>query len=219
MNDYTLLCCQESPHDGRVYYVKNGKRRWIPSGEHIKHYSFAWEDIKELTANQIASYALMSPLPDPTLIYDPGSLSVGSMHEFIGKQINGKGIEFGAASSPFPTALDSEVDYADLFDHNSSDSPYFNHHSYARNEYVKCRYLTGIDKMTGIPDGSLDFVIACHVIEHVSNPLLAMETAWHKLRPGGKLVLLVPHRDLTFDKARELTKLEHLILDYKRPLK
>jgi len=31
--------------------------------------------------------------------------------------------------------------------------------------------------MEGIDDGSLDFVIACHVIEHVPNPLLAIQTA------------------------------------------
>jgi 2-polyprenyl-3-methyl-5-hydroxy-6-metoxy-1,4-benzoquinol methylase len=62
-------------------------------------------------------------------------------------------------------------------------------------------------------------MVACHVIEHVRNPLLAIESVWHKLKPNGKFILLVPHMDLTFDSKRDLTTLEHIILDYKRPLK
>jgi len=34
---------------------------------------------------------------------------------------------------------------------------------------------------------------------------------------GGSLVLVVPDKDRTFDKQRELTTLEHLILDYQNP--
>ncbi|MDP4147904.1 MAG: methyltransferase domain-containing protein [Bacteroidota bacterium] len=219
MNDYQLLCCHENPHNGRVYFAKNNQRRWIPSGEHMKEYGFDWDLVKTYAAEQIASYELMSPLPHPRLEYRPGTMSVGEIREFIGNQVCGKGVEFGAASSPFPTALESQVEYADLFDHSLISSPYHNHHTYARHEYVKCKYLTGMEVMVGIPDRSLDFIIASHVIEHLRNPLQAMETAWTRLKPEGKLVLMVPHRDLTFDKNRDITSLEHIVLDYERPLK
>lgn len=217
--DYRLLCCHEPPHSGRIYFVKDNKRRWIPSGDHMTAYDFKWESVETVPASYMASFDLMAPLPHPGLEYNPSKMSVGEIHEYIGHQINGKGVEFGAASSPFPIAMGGEIEYADFYDHSLTSSPYFTNEYYAKAEYVKCSYLTSIEKMLGISPESLDFIIACHVIEHVRNPLLAMETAWNKLKAKGKLVLLVPHRDLTFDRNRELTTLEHLILDYKRPLR
>ena len=217
MTDYRLLCCNESPHNGRVYYAKDAERRWIPSGEHVKAYGFKWELVESVTVAQLAPFRLMPPLPHPTIRYLPATMTLGDMHEYIGKDLTGSGVEFGAASSPFPIAIGSTVRFADFYDHALKSSPYFSNEYYARAEYVTADLLTSMETMDGLKDGSLDFIIACHVIEHLRNPLLAMETAWKKLKPGGKLVLLVPHRDLTFDKNRELTTLEHLILDYEHP--
>jgi len=71
--------------------------------------------------------------------------------------------------------------------------------------------------MDGIPDSSVDFVIASHVIEHTKNPLRALHSAHSKLRPGGKFILTVPDKAATFDRDRELTSLSHLVLDYDEP--
>jgi SAM-dependent methyltransferase len=217
MIDYRLLVCHDAPYSGRYFFVYDNKRRWVPSGAHMNAYGLKWDILETVTKGYLATYELMAPLPHPALEYNP-SMSVSDIHDFIGNQLKGKGIEFGAASSPFPVALDSEVEYADFYDHTKESSPYYNNVYYAEREYVTAKHLTGLETMHTVGNESLDFVIACHVIEHVKNPLLAIEAAWNKLKPGGKLVLLVPHRDLTFDKNRELTTLEHLIMDYKRPL-
>lgn len=220
MPDYRLLTSPNPPHNGRVYYVVNNVRRWIPSGDHIKIFGLKWEEVVQASVEYLAGYPLSAPLAKPGIRYDE-NLSIWDMHELVGSFLKGKGIEFGAASNPFPCSIDCEVEYADNFDHSLSDSPYFKnaHYKNDNKEYVKCKFQTSMEEMVGINDGSLDFLIACHVIEHVKNPLLAIEIAWNKLKTGGKLVLLVPHRDLTFDKARDLTILDHFILDYERPLR
>lgn len=65
-----------------------------------------------------------------------------------------------------------------------------------------------------LPDGAYDAVMSSHVIEHLANPLGALD-AWRRVvRPGGHLLLVAPHRDGTFDRHRPVTTLEHLIADH-----
>jgi SAM-dependent methyltransferase len=70
-----------------------------------------------------------------------------------------------------------------------------------------------LDEMD-LPGASLDFVIACQVIEHTHSPLRVFERVYRTLRPGGRLLLVVPDTLLTFDAPREATSLDHLREDY-----
>ena len=67
-----------------------------------------------------------------------------------------------------------------------------------------------------VPVASYDFVLSSHMLEHTANPLRALAEWRRRLRPGGALVLVLPHRDGTFDHRRPLTTLQHLIEDYER---
>ena len=62
----------------------------------------------------------------------------------------------------------------------------------------------------------MDFIVACHVIEHTKNPIGAITKAYAKLRLGGSLVLVIPDKERTFDQPRPVTTLNHLIDDYRR---
>jgi SAM-dependent methyltransferase len=55
-------------------------------------------------------------------------------------------------------------------------------------------------------DDSLDFVLASHVIEHFPDPIRALEE-WVRVARR-YVVVVVPHRDRTFDRGRELTPVE-----------
>jgi SAM-dependent methyltransferase len=55
-------------------------------------------------------------------------------------------------------------------------------------------------------DGSVDFVFASHVIEHFPDPIRALKE-WSRVARKYVLVI-VPHRDRTFDKDRDLTSVE-----------
>ena len=68
----------------------------------------------------------------------------------------------------------------------------------------------------GIPDGQYDFVCASDVLEHIANPIKALLEWIRILRPGGLLLIIVPFKNVTFDHKRNITSLEHLILDYRQ---
>lgn len=65
-----------------------------------------------------------------------------------------------------------------------------------------------------IDAGAYDFVLSSHVIEHLANPLRGLREWGRVLREGGVLVLIVPHKDATFDHHRPVTKLEHILDDF-----
>ncbi|MBJ7521864.1 MAG: methyltransferase domain-containing protein [Solirubrobacteraceae bacterium] len=58
-------------------------------------------------------------------------------------------------------------------------------------------------------DDAYDFVLASHVLEHIPDPIAALED-W--LRVARRWVVVVlPHRDRTFDRDRELTPVGELL--------
>jgi SAM-dependent methyltransferase len=67
-----------------------------------------------------------------------------------------------------------------------------------------------------IPSGAYDFCLSSHAIEHMANPLRCLQEWLRVTKEGGSLVLVVPHRDGTFDRRRPITSLAHLVEDYQR---
>jgi len=54
-----------------------------------------------------------------------------------------------------------------------------------------------------LPPESFATVYASHILEHLAAPLQAIDNWWRLLKPGGRLILLVPHRDL-YEKKKTL---------------
>jgi len=75
------------------------------------------------------------------------------------------------------------------------------------------RLITEAGRLDGVPDNAYDALLASHVLEHLANPLGALAEWRRVVRPGGHLLLIVPHRDGTFDHRRLATSLEHLQAD------
>lgn len=76
------------------------------------------------------------------------------------------------------------------------------------------QYIVEATAMECIPSASYDFVLSSHVLEHTANPILAL-TEWVRLlKDQGTLVLLLPHKDGTFDHRRPVTTIQHLIADF-----
>lgn len=65
-----------------------------------------------------------------------------------------------------------------------------------------------------ISDSSYNFILSSHCIEHIANPVKALFEWVRVLKQDGLLVLVVPHKEGTFDHRRPVTSLEHLIQDF-----
>jgi SAM-dependent methyltransferase len=67
-----------------------------------------------------------------------------------------------------------------------------------------------------VPDRKYDFVLSCHVLEHMANPLQAIQEWIRVLVPGGSILLILPRKEATFDHRRPVTSMAHLLEDYTR---
>lgn len=76
------------------------------------------------------------------------------------------------------------------------------------------QYVVEATAMGRFPSGAYDFVLSSHVLEHTANPILALSEWMRLLKEQGTLVLLLPHKDRTFDHRRPVTTLEHLVADF-----
>jgi SAM-dependent methyltransferase len=59
-----------------------------------------------------------------------------------------------------------------------------------------------------------DFVVSCNNLEHIANPLQAIDQWLRVLKPGGHLLLVLPRKESNFDHRREVTPFSHLLADF-----
>lgn len=69
-------------------------------------------------------------------------------------------------------------------------------------------------ELSSIPRNTYDFVLSSHMLEHTANPLKVLASWKELLKPGGKLVVVLPHRDSSFDHLRPVTTIAHMVDDF-----
>jgi len=123
--------------------------------------------------------------------------------------VKGSGLEIGAFEHPARLSRHCRVEYADVLTREDALRlfPEIKPSSLRRPDHILDIDKGGLDVFA---PASMDFVIACHVIEHVANPGRFVEELVRLLRPGGLLVIAAPDRDFTFDRLRPLTPLATL---------
>ena len=80
---------------------------------------------------------------------------------------------------------------------------------------VDVNYIGNLDSdsLQMLPENNYDFVILNHVLEHVANPIRAIEGIFRVLKVSGKMVLSVPDKDFQpIDGKRTLTTFDHKII-------
>jgi SAM-dependent methyltransferase len=60
---------------------------------------------------------------------------------------------------------------------------------------------------------SYDAVLSSHVLEHLANPIGALEEWLRVLRPDGHVLIVLPHKEGCADHRRVTTSLEHMVRD------
>lgn len=212
-----LLRSQASEFGDRVYYVDKGRRHWVRDGEWLKRHGFNWAtDVVDVAPEILYCFLNggIAPINNLSDLKNPNLSSV-DLREIAASNLHGTGVEFGAGASPFPVPLGCNVRFADAFSYESLRAVMYP--GQQAHDLIRPDYVTDIKTLAGISEASLDFIVACHVIEHTNNPIAAIDSCYRALKPGGSVVLVVPDMTKTFDSKRDLTTLTHLIEDYEMP--
>jgi SAM-dependent methyltransferase len=144
---------------------------------------------------------------------DAAPVFLDARAEFAKRFLAGVGLEIGALHLPLATPAAAKVRYVDRMPVER-----------LRAEYPELEGwdLTPVDviddgeRLTTIPEGSQDFIVANHFLEHCEDPIRTIGTHLGKLRPGGVLFYAVPDKRYTFDHRRPVTPLEHMIEDHEQ---
>lgn len=127
--------------------------------------------------------------------------------------LHGEGIEIGALHAPFDLSGSrvTKISYVDRLpvEDLRRHYPELNHFN-----LVNVDIVDDGEKLASLPDNSLDFIIANNLIEHLNNPISALNNWYKRLRPGGCVCMAVPDMRFTFDKSRAKTTIQHLMEDY-----
>jgi predicted SAM-dependent methyltransferase len=125
--------------------------------------------------------------------------------------LRGRGIEIGALHLPLNVPPSVLVKYVDRMSVKDLRLQYPELNTLP---LIEADILDNGEQLASFQDGSQDFVIACHLIEHTEDPIGTLKNWIRVIKDGGILYLAVPHRDFTFDKDRPLTTFEHLQQDH-----
>lgn len=129
------------------------------------------------------------------------------------KLLKGKGLEIGALHEPAQIPTTCTIEYCDA---QTTDELAQHFPELQGKQLVEVQHICDLDKqgLSIFAKDSYDFVIFNHVIEHVANPIKAVNELFRIAKPGGLVILSAPDKDFTFDKKRALTSFEHLLAEY-----
>jgi SAM-dependent methyltransferase len=127
---------------------------------------------------------------------------------YLQRYFHGRGIEVGALWRRFPLPSSVRVWYLDRLNCAALEE----HYTELRGKLLRPDLLAEATELP-VPLGSLNFLIASHVLEHLPFPLKALRAWYDALAPGGALLLKIPDKRYTFDVRRERTPLQHLIAE------
>lgn len=125
------------------------------------------------------------------------------------KYLKGTGVEVGALSRPV-LVPHAEISYYDRCSESELAALY-------PHQADSLRALDGIatlESLGPIKTASLNFVIACRVLEYSGNVLAAFHAMHRVLRKGGHAFLSITDKRLTADHHRPVTPLGHLAADF-----
>jgi predicted SAM-dependent methyltransferase len=134
----------------------------------------------------------------------------GRRRRLANRYLEGNGLEIGALHRPLRTPEAAHVRYVDRMDTPSLRREY---PELASQPLVDVDVIDDGETLASQPDGSADFIIANHFIEHTQDPIGTLENHLRVLRAGGIMYLAVPDRRRTFDVDRPPTPIEHVVED------
>lgn len=135
------------------------------------------------------------------IVYRPSTLPSPFVHKYL-KDL--KGVEIGAAQHN-PFYLNAiNVDFTD------EDTVWNQNQKFKDSPKGFVDIVASGDDLP-FKDGVCEYIFNSHVIEHFWDPIKALKEWERVVKLGGYILLVVPHKERTFDKDRERTTLQELI--------
>jgi SAM-dependent methyltransferase len=136
---------------------------------------------------------------------------VGVRRRLAGQYLSGSGLEIGALHIPLRAPRKASVQYVDRFEVAELRRHYPELDGY---DLVAPDIIDDGEALATVAAGSMDFIIANHMIEHCEDPIGTLQNMLGVLKPGGVIYMAVPDCRFTFDRDRERTTLAHLLRDH-----
>lgn len=76
------------------------------------------------------------------------------------------------------------------------------------------QFVADATDLSGIDTASYEFLLSSNCLEHVANPLKAINEWVRVVKQGGHLLLVLPNKASNFDHRRPVTDFKHILEDY-----
>lgn len=129
------------------------------------------------------------------------------------RHLRGEGLEIGALQDPLPLPRGARARYVDIAD---TETLRRMHPRKARRHLVEVDLVDDGERLAKVADGSQDFVVANHFLEHCEDPIGTLRNLLRVVRPDGVVYLSLPDKRLMFDRDRPSTTYEHLVRDHEQ---
>mgnify|MGYP001243487491 CR=1 FL=1 len=140
--------------------------------------------------------------------------TMNALKEKKGLEIGGPSVFFGYVVPVYKIIkkLDGiNFDKETLWNDNPEGKDNF---SYYRNQKGNQYIEEGTD-LKCIKTNTYDFVLSSHSLEHIANPLKAINEWKRVIKENGHILIVLPNPLSNFDHRRPLTKFDHILEDFK----
>lgn len=120
----------------------------------------------------------------------------------------GRGVEVGPGAQPQILPREGvDVSYLEQMPPDVWNQLYNGGGKYVSRPELWDHYIVGNAQYLPVEDGSLDFLFSSHVFEHLANPIGHLRNWKVKMRPGGKVICVVPDLNGTKDAIQPRSSL------------
>lgn len=168
----------------------------------------------------------LEPVARKVYAFAKGVVRRAKFYPLVRKHLSGKsGLEVGGPSDVFETnlpiyrdiqSLDNCV-FAEVTHWEGARASGATFH-FDQGKRTGNNFITEGSALEGIADATYDFVLSSHNLEHMANPIKALNNWKRVLKPRGFLLLVLPDKHRTFDYRRPVTTLEHMREDFARDM-
>lgn len=88
------------------------------------------------------------------------------------------------------------------------------HYNYLSGYPLGHQYIAEAASLNDVENVAYDFLLSCHSLEHIANPIKALKRWNEVLKPQAWFCLVLPNKECCFDINRPYTSFEHLMEDY-----